>query len=60
MVDKPDYGLEIKMFLKEVKKHQDRINVVVSDSDDDLTSDTHVPNNVKPFLTKEINFELFL
>lgn len=69
-VDKVDYSAEVKKFLKEVKEHQDRITrkqqlennsaqFGVEDEEDHIV-DTVIPVAVKPFLNKEINFDLFL
>jgi hypothetical protein len=66
-LEKPDPGFEVKEFLSEVKAHQDRIRHTEEQNDDENEDDPHVPEEeqiipvaVKPYLDKELNFDLFL
>jgi len=66
-LEKPDPSFEVKEFLSEVKEHQDRIRHKEEQNDDanednpHISTEEHViPVAVKPYLDKELNFDLFL
>ena len=71
IVGKSDYSREIKKFLNQIKDLQERIKkkeeqnknylgVVSEDDDDEVEEEIVVPVQIKPFLNKEINFNLFI
>ena len=68
-VEKIDHAAEVRSFLREIKGHQDRIKrsqeqgadqFAAGQEDDEPIAEVMIPNNVKPFLNKDINFDLFL
>ena len=64
---KPDPSFEVKEFLSEVKTHQDRIRHKEEQNLDENEDEPHIPEEehvipvaMKPYLDKELNFNLFL
>ena len=68
-VEKEDHVAEVKNFLREVKDYQDRLRhraaqrneeTACADHDDEPEEEIVVPPKMRPFIDKEINFDLFL
>ena len=67
LVEKTDHATELKLFLKEVKELQDKIKRREDEAknysegvDVGPQEEIIIPLELRPFMNKEVNFDLFL